>query len=165
MFSFLGYIALTFNILSFLSKKTRQALKLNIVATSTYALNVFIMSYHTAALIGFLGTIITIFALFNDHKLKNIFIKMSPIIALFIIIYINDYSLGTLFPIIGFSLATIAKMQEDILKMKYWFIGSALCWLSLGLYIGDSSVFLYDIFGLLSLLYIIHKIKKDRKKF
>lgn len=58
----------------------------------------------------------------------------------------------------------LADLQPCVMRMKYYYYGSAFCWLGYGIAIGSMAAILYDVIGIMALSYSLYKIKIDISK-
>ena len=163
-YEFFGFIGIIFNLLGFAQTDLKKSLVLNIIAISLFVLNMYFIGVsHGAVLVAVLGLSLSItsLALLNYPAIKDFIIKLSPLIMVCILVLLG-FNIQNLIAAFGFLFSTLAKMQKDILWMKFIYILSCLVWLSLGIYIGSPSMILSDIVGFIALIYSIRKIMGEK---
>lgn len=74
--------------------------------------------------------------------------------------FINNEGMLGILPAISLIFIIFADIQKDILNMKYIYFGSAFSWLIYAIIINSIPAILYDVFGILTLIYSIYQIKK-----
>jgi hypothetical protein len=163
-FEFLGYLSLVFHFYGFYTHNRQKML---------------ISGFISALLLGFtylnhfalMGLSLTILSLLS--KSLNLFLKREILEIyekylhyfifilsfIFLILFIPIEGYRAILPIFGLIFVLISDNQKDILYMKYFYIGSALSWLSYAYLIHSIPAILYDVIGIIILIYTIHKIK------
>lgn len=159
MFDLIGYAAIIFSVLAFLTNTKNNMRKYGIISTILFGISIY-------AYQGFNGLFVTIISLitkllsikFNEEKL--FFLKLlSPFLAVCFYFLFNKEGLSGLLPALSMIFIIFADLQEDIIKMKIIYYGSAFCWLFYGIVLGSIPAILFDIFGILALTYSIFKLK------
>lgn len=76
------------------------------------------------------------------------------------VIYLYGFNFVGIMSGLGFFLATVAKLQSDILPMKYYLLASTITWLILMTYLAHHSFIVFYAQGVIVLLYSIQKERK-----
>ena len=64
-------------------------------------------------------------------------------------------------PAVSLIFIIFADLQEDLIKMKFIYYGSAFSWLIYAIILGSIPAILFDIVGITALTYSIYKLKQD----
>ena len=155
-----GYLALIFNLTSFLQKETKNTLIFLTISSTLFIINMFVLELPLVSIyIVCIGLFLTIISLIfiNYHKFKNFLIKISPLFML-AVIYLYGFDYLGFFSGLGFLFATIAKLQEDIFSMKIYLLLSTVTWLFIMIYLGYVSFIVFYTAGTFVLLYEIKKL-------
>lgn len=56
------------------------------------------------------------------------------------------------------------RFTKNVITMKYYYYGSAICWLSYGVAIESMAAILYDIIGIVALSYSLYQLKIIEQK-
>lgn len=164
-FDLIGYMAVAFHVAAFLTKNRTRMLSLGISSTLLFGASLFIYDGLNGLFVAFLSVFAKSFALQGKAFYSKVLMWFSPLFAVVFYFVFNYESLAGLLPAASLMFILIADGQKDLLAMKQWYIGSALCWLTYGVVLGSLPAILYDVFGLSSLLYVIYALKKEKREF
>lgn len=159
----LGYIAIIISILGFISKDKFYMRFNGMVSTLLFGISIYFYNGVNGLFVSLISFFTKLLSLFiKEEKLE--FIKiLSPILAFIMFFYFNTEGIFGLLPALSLIFIMIADIQSDIIKMKQIYFGSAFCWLLYGIVLGSIPAILFDVFGIMTLIYSIRKIKKDRE--
>jgi hypothetical protein len=155
-----GYMALIFNLLSYLKKEKKEILIYLIISSSLFILNMVVLKLPIESiLIVTIGLFVTVFSLLfiENEKIKKRLIKASPLVSV-LIIYLYDFSTIGIISGVGFLFATIAKLQNKVLFMKIFFLLSTLVWLGIMIFMGCTSFIVFYICGAVIISFSIFQI-------
>lgn len=159
----LGYLSVAFHIAQFLAQDTRRMLIFGLFSTIFLGVHFLI----GGTLLGFyaviLSLIVKITALLDYTKLSRVILILTPVMSFGYYLFLAD-SEETFLPALAMVFIAIADFQKNIIRMKFWYYGSALSWLSYGLYISSIPAILYDILGIVFLTAGIIIASKKQKK-
>ena len=158
-----GYFSIIPHLLAFISISTSKMLKLNIVSTLLLGFSMMAFEGHNGFLISFISVILKFTALLGICT--NIKEWHKTIIGLifgasYFILFNNEGWFGIL-PSISMIFVVFADFQKNILTMKYYYYGSAFCWLIYGIFLQSNAAILYDLIGISALTFSLINIKKQ----
>jgi len=142
-----GYLALISNILAAFQKSIRSMLNIYIISGIFFLSNIYILSLDIITLyIASLGFLLSLISriLINKKRVKNILLKLSPLVML-LIVYIAGMNMIGYISGIGFFLATIAKLQDKLINMRIFFILSGLSWMQVMIILECNSLIIYYV--------------------
>jgi hypothetical protein len=156
----IGYIAIVFSIISFLSKD-KVKMRLNgAISTLLFGISIYFYNGVNGLFVSIVSFSIKILSLnIKEEKLKSIKIIM-PFVALFFFFFFNKEGLVGILPAISLIFIAFADIQKDILKMKIIYYGSAFSWLIYGIILGSIPAIIFDIIGIITLTISIYNLKK-----
>jgi hypothetical protein len=155
---FCGYSAVIINLIAFLQHDRDKFLKLSIIGLTLYAINIGYAGGVTGMIITIVGIIISILSLSLKKEHRAFLIKLTPILG-FVVFYLSERTMIDLLPAIGVTLASIAKLQENIMTMKTIQLFASFNWLYFGYLLSSLPSMLFDLCGLLALAISIYQIK------
>ena len=168
MHEFWGYLAIVFNLAGRANQRLVPSLWLEAVSLFLYTLNLWLLATPISGILTnalcLLVNLLSLLLIYigKDH-LKPLFIKLSLIPAVLILVTVGLNPVGYV-STAGFFLASVAKLQQDVLAMKLWFIIAVLTWLLFDFLVHCESCKLFDSLGVLFLFYAIYRIITERKR-
>jgi hypothetical protein len=158
----IGYLAIFFSVSAFLSLSKQKMRIYGGISTVLFGVSIFF--YH-----GFNGLFVTIVSLASkllsfyvseDRLLK---VKYSSFfLALTFYLFFNQEGYCGILPSISLVFIIFADMQKDILKMKYFYYGSAFSWLIYGVLLSSlPAILLKNFLVFLRQLGTVGKKNKD----
>jgi len=142
-----GYLALISNVWAAFQKSIRSMLNIYIISGVLFLSNIYILSLDIITLyIASLGFSLTLISrmLINEKRIKNILLKLSPLVML-LIVYIAGMNIIGYISGVGFFLATMAKLQDKLLNMRILFILSGLTWMQVMIILECNSLIIYYV--------------------
>lgn len=161
-FDLIGFTSIIFSFLAFNSSDKQQMRLFGLISTTLFGIAIYFYGGVNGLFVTLISIIIKLLALtYKEDKL--IFIKrISPLIALVFFIFFNPEGWVGIFPAISLIFIAIADTQNTAIKMKYWYYGSAICWLIYAIIIESIPAIIYDIVGISTITYAIYKIKINK---
>jgi hypothetical protein len=159
----LGWISILFHLVAFSTHDTKKMLKYNLTSTTLLGISMIAYGGFTGAAMSFFSVFSKTFGLIGIGK-KITDIQKAIIGMIFGLTYYYFFSGENWYAILpAFSLIFIvlADLQEDIIKMKMWYYGSAFLWITYAIMIKSPSAIMYDVIGISVLTYTIIKLKKN----
>ena len=168
MHEFWGYLAIVFNLAGRANQRLVPSLWFGAISLFLYTLNLYLLSTPlsgilTNALCLAVNLLSLLLIYIGKEHLKPLFIKLSLIPAVVILVTVGLNPVGYA-STAGFFLASVAKLQRDVLAMKIWFIAAVLCWLVFDFLVHCESCKLFDSLGLGFLFYAIYGIVREGKR-
>lgn len=163
MYDIIGYVSIIFSIMAFVTKDKFQMRLQGGIATLLFGISIYSYGGINGAFVSIVSFLVKILSLkFDEDKLKFIKILSFPLSLIFFLVF-NEEGVYGLLPALSLIFIVFADLQKDILKMKYIYFGSAICWLVYAIIINSVPAILFDVFGLTALTYSVYQIKTSRK--
>lgn len=157
-----GYSAVALHIAQFLSVSQRHMLWFGLGSTGLLGIHFWFSGTHNGVLACVISIAVKLIALSNHEFLSKILLRISPLISAGYFWFFGE-GLYDALPALALLFIMVADLQNDIVKMKTWYYGSALSWLTYGICIGSLPSISYDLLGLLFLTIGIFRVKRQRK--
>jgi len=159
----LGYGSLVAHLLAFSSRSTHAMLKLNILSTFLLGLSMIPFGGYNGASMSFVSVASKISGIagLGTHIKewhKGLF---GFLLGMGYFLFFNQEGWYGILPALSMIFIVLADLQLSVVRMKYYYYGSAFCWLGYGIAIGSMAAILYDVIGIVALSYSLYKIKID----
>lgn len=161
VFDLIGYISIIFSLIAFNSLNKQNARINGLISTSLFTIHLYHYNDFNGMFVSIISIISKLLSIFINENKLTILKYISPIISFIFFYYINDEGLIGILPSISLIFIIIADIQKDIIKMKFIYFGSAFSWLIYAICINSIPAILYDVFGIIVLIYSILKLKKN----
>jgi len=161
-----AYLTLFSNIIGTFQKSTKKMLDIYILTGVFYLIDIHLIEVsNTIIYISWLGFSITVMSrvLIDNKPLKNKLIKGSPFLMI-IIIYMVGFDIVGILTALGFLSVTLAKLQDNILMMRLYFILSSLFWLIIMFILKSDALMIFYVSNIILLFYQILKDNNIREK-
>jgi hypothetical protein len=134
------------------------------ISTSLFGISIYYYQGINGLFVSLISVISKLLSLFiKNKKIINYIKYSSTIIAILFYLQFNTEGIIGLLPAISLIFIIFADMQEDLIKMKFIYYGSAFSWLIYGILLNSIPAILFDVFGIITLTYSIFQLKKQRK--
>jgi len=163
VYQILGYLAVFFHILQFLSISSRRMLFFGLLSAFLLSMHFMMLGTLNGVLACLISIVVKLVALNNKEALSRLIMRVSPFVSILYFSMVSE-NFYDVFPSIALFFIMIADLQKSILRMKLIYYGSAISWLMYGLCIQSIPAIMYDIFGIIFLTVGIIRIKKDLVK-
>ena len=157
----IGFFAVVLHVFAFLTQSRQSMLLYGLFSTACFGVG--LINYHgvNGMLVTFASLLAKTLNLMGYEEASRIMVRSSPIIALLFFIFSETEFWHGILPAISLFFIIIADGQDSVLKMKQWYIGSALCWLAYGFILQSPPAIAYDLVGMAALAWGIHQAKKE----
>ncbi len=162
-YDIIWYISVWFAIAGFLTKSRNRMLIYGIISTLLLWICVYFYWWYNWLSVSIISVVVKLLSLFVNKKYLKYIKYSTPFVALWLFFILPEW-IEWIIPALSMFFIIVADSQKDVLKMKYWYYGSNLLWLSYGIILFSIPAILFDTFWFLSLTYGVYKIRKDRKK-
>lgn len=164
LFIGLGYGSLIAHLFAFSSRSTHTMLKLNILSTFLLGLSMIPFGGYNGASMSFVSVFSKISGLLGygtqiKESHKGV---VGFMLGVGYFIFFNQEGWYGLLPALSMVFIVLADLQKNVITMKYYYYGSAICWLSYGVAIDSMAAILYDIIGIVALSYSLYQIKRTQ---
>ncbi len=159
----LGYGSIIAHLLAFSSRNTHTMLKFNMLSTFFLGLSLIPFGAYCGTWMSFLSVMSKMSAFFGVGCDMKEFKKglIGFFLGLLYFFFFNDEGWFGILPAVSMIFIVLADLQRNVVYMKYYYYGSAFCWLTYGIFIGSLAAILYDVLGILALSYSVYQIKKS----
>jgi len=159
MLDLIGYAAVIFSVISFLSMSTFKMRIYGSISVILFAISIYSYGGINGVFISIISLIYKLLLLkYNEEQLKYIHYLSFPLAIIFFYFFNEEGYIGIL-PAISLIFIMYADKQTSIVKMKYIYFGSAVSWLVYGVALGSIPAITYDIVGISALVYSTWKEK------
>ena len=156
IYDFLGYVSVILSMFAFLEKKDATKMLFWGMASAMF-FSISLIGYG-----GFNGVVVAAFsivikgAVLYYKKAPVIYLKViSLLMSILYFVYFNNEGLFGIIPASTIIIVAFADTQDSLVKMKIWYIPSALLWLVYAIHLESPSAVIYDIVGLMALGYVL----------
>lgn len=158
----LGYIAVIFSILWFITTNRQKMLIFWIIATLLLWISVYSYGWYNGLAVSIISIIIKILSLYIDWKYLKYIKYSSPFIAILLFFLLPEW-IEWIIPALSMFFIIIADSQKNVLYMKYWYYWSNLLRLSYWIILMCLPSILFDTLWFFAITYWIYKIKKNKR--
>ena len=159
-FDTIGYLAIVFSVLAFISKEKQQMRVHGGISTLLFGTSIYFYQGFNGFFVTIVSLISKILSYYIDEKKLEKVKYLSFGVSIVFYLFFNTEGYSGIFPSLSLVFIVFADMQSDIMKMKYWYYGSAFSWLIYGIILNSLPAIIFDVIGILALTYSIYKIKK-----
>jgi len=164
IFDTFGYIAIILHIISLISFKNKKILKYGMF--SLFFLFISYIYYNAymgsiLSIISFISKFLNLYTSNKIYKIYEFYYKklIFLLLPLLILILYPKEGIIVIFPILGLLSILHADKENDIYKIKIYYMISALLWIVYGVYINSIPSILYDVSSIFVLIISIYFIK------
>lgn len=158
----IGYIAIIFFVLGFLSTKTNNMRINGMISTILFGISIAYYNGINGLFVSFISFCTKFISIFiKEEKIQFLKYISFPLAIIFYFIFNTEGLIGIL-PALSLIFIIFADIQKDIIKMKYIYYGSAISWLLYGIFLNAIPAILFDLFGIITLTYSIYKLKQKK---
>lgn len=158
--NFIFIIGAIFFYLSFESHDKNKVLIYQFISISFFTFGLYLVNVAPASLfISAISLLQIILGYFSSKEIKEIFLKIVPLISLFTLFFL-PYDFGTYLTIIGITFSTFAALSHKIINMKYFYLMSNITWLIFDIYIKSIGAIIFDLVGMIALFIYFKKYFK-----
>ena len=155
----IGFLAVLLHVVAFVTTDRKTMLTFGMMSTGFFGVG--LINYE--GINGMLVTFASLFAkslnLLGYEEGSRILVRFSPIIAIGFFLISDTERWYGLLPAASLFFIIIADSQDNVVRMKQWYLGSAICWLIYGVVLASPPAIMYDLVGLGALAYGIRQAK------
>ena len=162
----IGMMAYTTLGLSYLQKKKRNILLVEIISYMLFSLHFYLLNGITGAICNLIGlsALVTIY-LFEKYKLENKNLLALIFIGLILIINIKTYqNIYSIFPMIALTTVIVSFLFNNENRIRITGIVSAVCWLIYGIAYNSYVSAIFNIIIISNIIYSLYKNTKKKRK-
>ena len=164
IYEIIGYIGVIFSIISFSSHKTKNIRAYGILAITFFMISVYGNGGMNGAFVSLVSLVVKILAYFvEETKLRSLKI-ITPFIAVFFYLVINEEGIIGILPAIALVITAFADLQREPIRMKEIYVLALIPWLIYAINLESTSAILYEALGIVILLYTIYVLKNKKTK-
>lgn len=162
----LGYGSLIAHLFAFSSRSTHTMLKLNMLSTFLLGLSMIPFGGYNGASMSFFSVFSKISGLlgFGTQIKESHKGLLGFTLGVGYFVFFNQEGWYGILPALSMVFIVLADLQKNVITMKYYYYGSAICWLSYGVAIESMAAILYDIIGIVALSYSLYQLKIIEQK-